>query len=130
MNDKNSGLEKFGYKLENTLIRGDTLISNWIPSEKSKDFLGKFVATEVRGILINTKSFHKDGKLNTITNFENHVKIGRTFIPLSVKTQEFLKEYIREEIITFKDPKYSVNFPEWVTNFKIPNDVISKKVEW
>ncbi len=123
------GFSDIGYKIEKSYKSNDILISIWTPPEKFKKQLGKVELGMKKNKIVLNKTYSPDGKLISIAEFDNFYYINKINIPGKIKTTIFDKK-VKEEEVTYIDPKINIELPAEIKNFKLPENTKIKETEW
>lgn len=124
------GLSKIGYKLDDTEFKGDTLFTYWILPEKYKGIQSKYILSFLNDKIIGLKLFNNQNVIIK-SQFGDHYPYGGFYFPLKVNIIYYNKEDgpVMEKIIYTK-PVFDKPFPEEIVNFKIPENIKRKEIEW
>jgi hypothetical protein len=125
------GLIKVGYTFIKHEKKGDTLYTYWEPPSKQKKFLGIFILGTLSNKLVYAEAQTPDGTPAVKSFYRKHLKFGDSYIPLDISSEYYDKsEIMRGEHIIFSDVKFNPVIPDRILNFKIPDGIPVKEVEW
>lgn len=126
----NYGLDAMGYTLEKTEFRGDTLVSYWVPPQRGKKHVGRFVLVEHNRALLYAESKRPDGSVGTTASFSDHKRSGNLLLALRVESNHYTKFGVERELIQFSNPRLNNTLPDSVVNFRIPDAIPIKYFRW
>jgi outer membrane lipoprotein-sorting protein len=124
------GLIKQGYTFIKHEKKGDTLHTYWAPPPKQKKILGTFILGTLSNKLVYAEAQTPDGTPAIKSFYRNHLKFGDSYIPLDISSEYYNESEITREHITFSDVKFNPVIPDRILNFKIPDGIPTKEVEW
>lgn len=124
------GLSEAGFKLARKEVRKDTLLTLWEPPKQAKRILGTTIVGLVENRLAFAEVQDAKGERLIRTTYSNHFQYGVSFLPLEIISVRYQKRDSIIEKVIYAVPQFNVTLPQEVTNFKIPEDIKIKGVEW
>jgi outer membrane lipoprotein-sorting protein len=124
------GLTEMDFKLSDNEIRNDTLYTYWDPPEIAKKILGKYIIGIENDKLVYVEIKNSKNKVIAKSYYSNHIPIGEKFIALKIYSESFNNSQIFKEYISYSDVKFNIKFPDYISNFKIPEEISIKDIEW
>ena len=121
-----------GYTLDRHDVVDGTIYTYWNPPEKEKDKLGIIVLGKRVNKLISAEVKNPEGNLVAKTLYQNHSKIGTSYIPMKVTSSAYgtKSEVLRYEQIVYSNPQANVDPPNPMLNFTIPESVKVEEIKW
>ena len=123
------GLTAVGYSLDRHEIAEDVLYTYWTPPEKVKDKLGTVILGSREGRLISVEVKTPDGHLAAKSLYQNHTKLGNSYIPMEVASSLYSpeSEVLEYERVVYSNPQLNVQPPNPILQFEIPKSVKVKE---
>lgn len=128
--DNNLGLIKLGYTISKNELHHDTLSVHWKPPKDMEKKVGEFVIALKEKKIISTEMKDTDRKTIIYTRYDNHIEYCKQFFPLKITSNISSESGPTTEIILFDKPVFNKPLPENILNFKLPDNLIVKEVEW
>jgi outer membrane lipoprotein-sorting protein len=124
------GLIKQGYTFIKHEKKGDTLYTYWEPPSKQKKNLGVFILGTLSNKLVYAEAQIPDGTPAVKSFYQKHLQFGDSYIPLDISSEYYNESDIMREHIIFSDVKFNPVIPDHILEFKIPDGIPVKEVEW
>ncbi len=121
-----------GYTLDKHDVADGAIYTYWNPPEKEKDKLGIIILGERDNRLISAEVKNPEGHLIAKTLYQNHSKIGISYIPMKVIFSAYgtKSEVLRSEKILYSNPQANADPPNPMLNFTIPESVKVQEIKW
>ena len=121
-----------GYTLDKHDVVDGVIYTYWTPPEKEKDKLGIIILGKHDDRLISAEVKNPEGRLIARTLYQNHSKIGISYIPMKVIFSAYgtTSEVLRSEKIVYSNPQANVDPPNPMLNFTIPESVKVEEIKW
>ncbi len=121
-----------GYTLDKHDVIDGVIYTYWTPPEKEKDKLGIIILGKRDDKLISAEVKNPEGRLIAKTLYQNHRKIGISYIPMKVIFSAYgtKSEVLRSEKIVYSNPQANVDPPNPMLNFTIPESVKVEEIKW
>lgn len=128
---KDYGLIELGYTLARHQKREpDTLFTYWVPPKKASKVLGDFTLIYVSNKITYAEFKNPKGSILSKTFYKSHCEFSGHHFPLSITTIRYSEADSTVEKITYSHPQFNVEIPESVLVFEIPDDVVTKEINW
>jgi len=125
------GLIELGYALVRHEKKGDTIYTHWKPPSKHKKVLGMFIlGTAPKNKIVSAETHQSNGRIAIKSVYRKHITFGERYIPREIFTEYYDKSGITQEHVIFSDVKFNPSLPDRVLNFKIPDSIPIKEVEF
>ena len=124
------GLSDLGFSIADHKIKNDTLTTMWRPDERVSRLIGNFILSYYDNKIIFTEAKDTAGKTITKVYYSNHIDYKNRYFPLDVKIFSYQSNGMTIENINYKNPIFNAELPDVIKNFKVPDDVEIKKVEF
>lgn len=124
------GLTEMGYTLAKHETKGDTLYTYWDPPRKLKKHLGKFILGTANSLLVYAEARNPKGKTVAKSFYRKHTELAGKYFPLEVRSEIYDGSNRTEEYVVYSDVKFNIPLPDRVVNFKLPDSIDVKEVEW
>lgn len=124
------GLTELGYTLDKHEKKDKTLYTYWKPPDKLKKHLGIFVLGTIDGVLVYAEARKPKEKAVAKSFYSKHIELAGKQFPLEVRSEIVEGKSHTEEFVSYSDVKVNISLPEEVTNFKIPDSIPVKEVQW
>ena len=124
------GLIESGYTLVKHEKKGDTIYTYWKPPSKHKKVLGSFILGTVSNKIVSAEAHQPDGRVAVKSVYRKHIKFGEKYIPREVFTEFYGESGVTQEHVIFSDVKFNPTLPDRVLNFRIPDSIPVKEVEF
>ncbi|MEM2175364.1 MAG: hypothetical protein QXI58_07070 [Candidatus Micrarchaeia archaeon] len=124
------GLPKVGFSLTKSEIKGDTLLTYWEPPKQIKKILGNTIIGLTKNKLLFVEIRDTKGRKLAKTTYSNHFQYGKNFFPLEITSVVYEKDSFTIEKVVYTNPQFNVPLPKEVVNFKIPDNIEIKEIEW
>jgi len=124
------GLIKQEYTFIKHEKKGDTIYTYWEPPSKQKKRLGIFILGTLSNKLVYAEAQTPDGTQAVKSFYRKHLKFGDSYIPLDISSEYYDKSEVTREHIIFSNVKFNPVIPDRILNFKIPDGIPTKEVEW
>ena len=124
--------ELMGYTLDKHDVIDRVIYTYWDPPEKEKDQLGIIILGKRGDRLISAEVKNPEGHLIAKTLYQNHRKIGISYIPMKVTFSAYgtKSEVLRSEKIVYSNPQANADPPNPMLNFTIPESVKVEEIKW
>ena len=121
-----------GYTLDKHDVVDGVIYTYWTPPEKEKDKLGIIILGERDNRLVSAEVKNPEGHLIAKTLYQNHSKIGISYIPMKVIFSAYgtKSEVLRSEKIVYSNPQANVDPPNPMLNFTIPESIEVQEIKW
>ena len=121
-----------GYTLDKHDVVDGVIYTYWTPPEKEKDKLGIIILGERDNRLVPAEVKNPEGHLIAKTLYQNHSKIGISYIPMKVIFSAYgtKSEVLRSEKIVYSNPQANVDPPNPMLNFTIPESIEVQEIKW
>jgi outer membrane lipoprotein-sorting protein len=126
----NMGLSSLGFKLKESKIKGDLLLTYWQPPAELEKSWGECVLIFEKNKIISSEFKTPAGKVFIKTSYRQHQVYQNMFFPLEVAITQFLKTGPVKEKINYSNPSFDQSFPPKIINFSLPAEVEMKELEW
>ena len=127
------GLSEQGHTLDSTVVDSTEKIitAYWSPQENLLKHSQKTAITIKNNIIIKVESFDSLGNVFSAINFSKFITLQNHLLPTKIVFEEIntRKTLIQEEII-FTEVLINEPLPEKIVDFRLPDDVDIKEVEW
>lgn len=124
------GLAELGFTTSSLTRRLDTIVSTWSPPRSAKTAVSKVVLYEVGGVVVLSESYDAKGVLSTRAVFKNHIDIKSGRVPTEIYGGWQTSRGWTKENLDFSNPETIRTLPDHLNDFKIPSDVVPRKVQW
>jgi len=126
----NMELSKSGYTLLKNELCGDTLSIFWKPPEILEKSISEYIIKmkDKKIISIEVKNTDKNTIMSVL--YDNYIQCSHQFIPLKIVTYFYSRKKMTTEVIELFNPVFNKHFPQNVINFKLPDDIEIKDIEW
>jgi len=124
------GLTEMGYNLTKHEKKGNALYTYWDPPKEHKKELGRFILGTENGLLNYAEALNPKGKTIIKSFYGKHTEFNGKHFPLEARSEIFEGSKKNEEYVTYSEVKFNVPLPKEVVNFRIPDSVPVKEIEW
>jgi outer membrane lipoprotein-sorting protein len=124
------GLTEMGYNLAKHEKKGNILYTYWDPPKEHKKELGRFILGTENGLLNYAEALDPKGETIIKSFYGKHAEFNGKHFPLEARSEIFEGSKKNEEYVTYSEVKFNVPLPKEVINFRIPDSVPVKKIEW
>ncbi len=124
------GLVEMGYPLGKHERKGDILYTYWDPPRKLSKKLGKFILGTSNGMLVYAEARDPKGKTAAKSFYKNHKELNGRHFPMETMSEIYSGSNVTKERIVYSDVEFDVPLPDEVVNFKLPDSIPVKEVEW
>ena len=124
------GLTEMGYTLDKHETKDNTLYTYWKPPRDLKKHLGKFVLGTTKGVLVYAEARTSKDKPAVKSFYSKHTELSGRPFPLKAHSEIYNGSNRVDEYVTYSDVKLNVSLPDNVVNFKLPDTIPVKEVEW
>ena len=124
------GLTEMGYTLAKHERKGDTLYTYWDPPDKLKKNVGKFILGTTNGVLVYAEAREPKGEVAGKSFYKKHTELAGKYFPLEIRSEIHDGSKCIEEHVSYSDVKLNISPPDGTVNFKLPDSVPVKEVEW
>jgi len=124
------GLSETGYTLAKHEKKGNILYTYWDPPRNQKKRMRKFILGIENNLLVYAEARSPDEKTVAKSFYKNHIEFNGKHIPLEARSEIREGSKKIEEFVTYSDVKFNGSIPKEVVNFKIPDSVSVKEIEW
>lgn len=124
------GLSEKGFFLIKSEKKGDTFITYWKPPKEKEKMLGNIIVGMIEEKLVFIEIQDVKGKKFIKTTYNNHFRYNNTFFPLEIISIKYEKKDSVVEKVIYENPRFDVPLPKEIVDFKIPNNIDVKRVEW
>lgn len=124
------GLTQLGYSLCHNTVQLDTLITDWKPPKQPVSDAGMFTLKNLGDKIVQAELRDTAGNIISSSCFSNHVQHKTYYFPCDIKTYRYTDVDTSFEHIAFMKPRFNVNIPDSIVNFKLPADVEIQQEEW
>jgi hypothetical protein len=119
-------LTKQGYTLAETVFKGDTLYSFW-NTDKAQI---RFTLIHKQNRLLQVIGSDEDHDLSTSVTFTNHLVFAGRYYPARMDFFQKYRDQTSREAVNLFGLIFNQPMPEAIKNFKIPDNVECKTLEW
>jgi len=126
----NMDLSKSGYTLFKNELNGNTLSIYWKPPEILKKSISEYIIKMKDKKIISMEIKNTDKKTIMSVIYDDYIQCNNQFVPLEVVTNYYSRNKMTSERIELVDPVFNEPLPQNVLNFKIPDGIEIKDVEW
>lgn len=124
------GLAELGFTTTSLNRRFDTIISEWSPPLVAKTAVSRVVLFELAGDVVQSESYDAKGLLSTRAVFKNHSTIKQGRVPMQIYGGWQSSRGWTRENLEFSNPETIQALPDHLNDFKIPSDVVPRRVQW
>lgn len=124
------GLTEMGYTLAKHEKKGDTLYTYWDPPRKLRKHLGEFILGTANGFLVYAETRQPKGKATAKSFYKKHTELAGKHFPLEVRSEIYDGSNVTEEYVIYSDVEANIPLPDRVVDFKLPDSISVKEVEW
>lgn len=124
------GLTEMGYTLKKHKTEGDNLYTYWEPPRELRKRLGSFILGTANGRLVYVEAKNPKGKTVAKSFYEKYIELMGKNIPMEIHTDIYNEGKIKAEDVAYSKVKLNVALPEEVVNFKLPESISVKEIEW
>ena len=124
------GLTEMGYNLTKHEKKGNVLYTYWDPPKEHKKQLGRFILGTENGLLNYAEALNPKGKTVIKSFYGKHTEFNGKHFPLEARSEIFEGSKKNEEYVTYSEVKFNVPLPKEFINFRIPDSVPVKEIEW
>ena len=117
------GLSKAGFVISHKEIKDGTLYVHWKPPEQAGKNLGTVVVGMARDELVSVAVLDGKGREAIKTTYANYVRHKSLNFPLEMVTVTTLKGASTSKTTVLKEPRFDVELPKEVADFKLPPGV-------
>jgi len=127
---ENMELSKSGYTLLKNELHGDTLSIFWKPPEILEKSISEYIIKMKGKKIISIKIKNTDKKTIMSVFYDNYIQCSNQFVPLKIVTYLYSRKKMTTEVIELMDPVFNEPLPQNVLNFKLPDGIEIKDIEW
>ena len=126
------GLTAIGYTLDKHDVVDEVLYTYWAPPKEAKDKLGTIILGMRDDRLTSTEVQNPKGHIIGRSRYEDHSKIGTSYIPMTITSSMFgeKSEVLEHERVVYSSPEINVETSKAMLNFVIPESVEVKEIKW
>lgn len=124
------GLSEMGYTLEKHKKKGDMLCTFWNPPKAQKKRMGRFILGTKDGLLTYAEALDPKGKTVIKSFYKKHVEFNGKHFPLESVSEIKNGSNFSKEYVTYSDVKFNNALPDEAINFRIPDSIPVKEIEW
>jgi len=122
------GLTEINYTLSEVNTYTDSLYFIWSPPEKLSKQIGKCVLKYNRKYLFEADYYNKQGQLKTKILFSDIIIYNGINFPRQIVTEDLIDPCGLIEFVNIDNIEFNKTLPDSIINFKIPDNVIIKKI--
>ena len=119
-------LSERGFKLTRCEIKGAKLYAYWTPPRKLRKLIKMLLVVSKGDKALYAEIRSPNAKPITKIWFKKHVELDNRLIPLEIEIE---RGEVKEKIV-FRDVHLTSDPPEWVIDFKLPENTRLKEVKW
>jgi hypothetical protein len=120
---------RMGCEIGEQLFKDDTLVVNWIPTEKVKDIVGKVVVKLVDNNVVYIENYHVTGTMANKIYYSDFKEFQSTPIPMKIVSMNYGEPVFREEV-QFSNIRTGPGIDKEIDTFTIPNGTEIKEIYW
>jgi hypothetical protein len=125
----NQVVPQVNFKVKESVKKGDSLYSQWIPRDYTTAFKGRFETVYCNDRPVRATTYDKKGAVIGLMTFDQDTLINGTDIPLTIATLTPSRSGPVSESVKFRNVLLNKAIPFAIENFKIPSDVQVKELE-
>jgi outer membrane lipoprotein-sorting protein len=118
------------FRIKSSEKRGDSLYTQWVPDGDQTSFRGKFETVYYNDKPVRASTFDKKGILLYRMTFGHDTLISGAHVPLLISTLTPAGPGPILEDVEFRNVSVNRPVPADIVNFKIPDGVPIKVIEW
>lgn len=124
------GLAEIGYTLKKHEKRGNMLCTFWDPPKAQKKRMGSFILGTENSLLTYAEALDPNGKTVIKSFYKKHIDFNGKHFPLESHSEIKDGAKINEEYVIYSDVRFNAALPNDVINFKIPDSIPIREIEW
>lgn len=118
------------FKIKTSVRENDTLYTEWRPDGGKTSFTGKFETVFYNDRPVRATTCDKKGAILYQMSFGHDTVIGGAHVPLRISTRTPARIGSILEEVEFRNISVNKPVPDEIANFKIPDGVQVKVIEW
>ena len=127
------GLSKKGYILDSTQVSSDnkSIISYWTPPKEQSEYINKLELLIKQNNIVSLKSFNERNDMISSIQFYKINEYNKIFLPSEIKfTNRNAIGRVTTETIIINKMIINAPLPKEIMDFKLPDNIEIKEVEW